>query len=99
MLDEGVLNGRFAWAIAFALLAPSIAARSQDSARVRPAPSSPYFREFGYVTLSDGVRLAYVVYRPSQDGKYPTIMQYDPYVAAGSGPTPAGSTRDTPISA
>ena len=86
MLDEGVLNGRFAWAIAFALLAPSIAARSQDSARVRPAPSSPYFREFGYVTLSDGVRLAYVVYRPSHDGKYPTIMQYDPYVAAGSGP-------------
>lgn len=36
MLDEGVLNGRFAWAIVFALLTPSIAARSQDPARVAP---------------------------------------------------------------
>jgi len=28
MRDEGGLNARFAWAIAFALLAPSIAARA-----------------------------------------------------------------------
>ena len=52
------------------------------------AQSSPYHREFGYIPLSDGVRIAYVAYRPTQDGKYPTIMQYDPYVAAGSGPNP-----------
>jgi putative CocE/NonD family hydrolase len=48
--------------------------------------ASPYHREFGYIPLSDGVRIAYVAYRPTQDGKYPTIMQYDPYVAAGAGP-------------
>jgi hypothetical protein len=36
MLDERVLNGRVAWAIAFALLAPAIPARSQDAASVAP---------------------------------------------------------------
>lgn len=82
--DNRVLNGRIPWAIAFALLVPLIASRSQVSARVASPQSSPYYREFGYVTLNDGVRLAYVAYRPSRDGKYPTIMQYDPYVAAGS---------------
>ena len=86
MFDEGVLNRRFAWAIVFALLTPSIAARSQAPTRVAPPQSSPYHREFGYVTLSDGARLAYVAYRPTQNGTYPTVMQYDPYVAAGSGP-------------
>lgn len=68
---------RFASAITFALLLPWSWAAPQ---------ASPYHREFGYIPLSDGVRIAYVAYRPSQDGKYPTIMQYDPYVAAGAGP-------------
>jgi putative CocE/NonD family hydrolase len=69
---------RFSLGFAFVLLTPWSAALSQ----------SPYHRDFGYITLSDGVRIAYVAYRPTQDGKYPTIMQYDPYVAAGSGPNP-----------
>ena len=73
---------RFALGLAFALLTPWLPARSQN-----PAPASTYFREFGYIPLSDGVRIAYVAYRPSQDGKYPAIMQYDPYIAAGSGPS------------
>jgi len=69
---------RISAAVSWALLAPWLAARAQDS---------PYHRDYGYVTLSDGVRIAYVAYRPSQEGRYPAIVQYDPYVAAGSGPS------------
>lgn len=70
---------RFALAVTAAVLAPWLASHAQT------APSN-YHRDFGYIPLSDGVRIAYVAYRPTRDGKYPTIMQYDPYVAAGSGP-------------
>ena len=76
---------RFVLAMALALLAPGFASRAQNA---RP---SPYVRDFGYVTLHDGVKLAYVAYRPSAEGKFPTVMTYDPYVAAGSGPN--ASTR------
>ena len=62
------------------VLAPWFASRAQN------AQPSPYVRDFGYVTLHDGVKLAYVAYRPSAEGKFPTVMTYDPYVAAGSGP-------------
>jgi putative CocE/NonD family hydrolase len=79
---------RFTWALALATLTPWLAAGSQNAAQ-----QSPYHRDFGYIPLSDGVRIAYVAYRPSQEGKYPTIMQYDPYVAAGSGPNPGWLDR------
>jgi len=67
-------------AIALGLLAPWFTSRAQN------AQPSPYVRDLGYVTLHDGVKLAYVAYRPSPEGKFPTVMTYDPYVAAGSGP-------------
>ena len=36
-------------------------------------------RQFGYVTMADGVRLAYVVWAPRQPGHYPTVLHYSPY--------------------
>ena len=82
---------RIAAGVALALITPWLAARSQDAARApasaSPPPDSAYHREYGYVALHDGVRLAYVAYRPRREGKYPAIVQYDPYVAAGSGPS------------
>lgn len=42
-----------------------------------------YDREFGYVDMPDGVRLAYVAYLPDRDGPVPTILQYEPYWGAG----------------
>ena len=74
---------RLALAVAVAVLTPWSAARSQNA-----EPPPRHHREYGYIPLSDGVRIAYVAYRPTQEGRYPTIMQYDPYVAAGSGPNP-----------
>ena len=41
------------------------------------------YREIGYVPMKDGVRLAYVVWRPKQDGRYPTLVSYSPYTTAG----------------
>lgn len=50
-----------------------------------PAPTYP--REIGYIAMSDGVRLAYTVYLPASTGKFPALLQYEPYVGAGSGPS------------
>ncbi len=72
---------RLTMAASLAVFTPWLAVHSQNT-------PSPYHRDYGYIPLSDGVRIAYVAYRPTQNGKYPTIMQYDPYVAAGSGPNP-----------
>ncbi|MCC7324157.1 MAG: hypothetical protein IT358_10030, partial [Gemmatimonadaceae bacterium] len=74
---------RYALTVAVSLLTPWLAAHAQGA-----SPASAYHRDYGYIPLSDGTRIAYVAYRPTQDGKYPTVMQYDPYVAAGSGPNP-----------
>ena len=40
-------------------------------------------REFGYITLRDGVKLAYVTYRPVKDGRYPTLLEFSPYGVDG----------------
>lgn len=74
---------RYALPLALSLVTPWLGARPQGATQ----PSS-YHREYGYIPLHDGVRIAYVAYRPAQEGKYPTVMQYDPYVAAGAGPNP-----------
>lgn len=74
---------RHAAPLALLLVMPWLGAPAQGASQ--PAH---YHREFGYIPLHDGVRIAYVVYRPNADGRYPTVMQYDPYVAAGAGPNP-----------
>ncbi|MCC6173209.1 MAG: CocE/NonD family hydrolase [Gammaproteobacteria bacterium] len=57
------------------------------TAEAADPPASSFPREFGYVTLRDGTRLAYVVYLPAAKGKFPTVLQYEPYVGAGSPPS------------
>jgi len=52
----------------------------------RGVPGHEYPRRFGYVTMQDGVRLAYAVYLPRVHGKFPAVLQYEPYEGAGSGP-------------
>jgi putative CocE/NonD family hydrolase len=41
-------------------------------------------REYGYVAMKDGVRLAYVVWCPKKDGRYPTLLEYGPYAGGGT---------------
>ena len=41
-------------------------------------------REYGYLTTQDGTRLAYVVWRPRTDRRYPTIVSYSTYSESGA---------------
>jgi putative CocE/NonD family hydrolase len=41
-------------------------------------------REYGYVAMVDGTRLAYVLWRPAADGRYPTILSYSAYYDGGA---------------
>ncbi len=43
------------------------------------------FREIGYAPMPDGVRLAYISYRPAEEGRYPVILDYDAYESSGAG--------------
>ncbi len=49
----------------------------------RPSPpiitEQNVHREFAYVPMKDGVRLAYVLWRPAQKGRFPTLVEYGPY--------------------
>jgi putative CocE/NonD family hydrolase len=43
-------------------------------------------REFGYLPMEDGVRLAYVVYLPGEKGRFPVLLRYTPYIGGGFDP-------------
>lgn len=69
----------------FSLLIFGTCAAAADAPPTSAAKSG-YSRQFGYVTTHDGTRLAYVVYLPAAQGKFPTVFQFDPYVGGGSPP-------------
>ncbi len=50
-------------------------------------------REYGYLSMRDGVRLAYVVWRPKKGKRYPTLLTYSPYGSGGM-PLPKGYLRE-----
>jgi putative CocE/NonD family hydrolase len=71
--------------IAAALTAAAILSGTAAAAQAsRRAPGSEYPRRFGYITMEDGVRLAYVVYLPRGQGRFPALLQYEPYEGGGS---------------
>jgi putative CocE/NonD family hydrolase len=55
----------------------------------------PAVRESGYLTVRDGVELAFEVVRPAGDGPFPTLFTYDGY-AAGSDPDAGYAARYVP---
>lgn len=57
-----------------------------EAGPVVAAAAPTYPREFGYVTMKDGVGLAYVAYLPAAKGRFPTVLQYEPYQGGGVGP-------------
>jgi putative CocE/NonD family hydrolase len=40
-------------------------------------------REFGYVRMEDGTRLAYSLHLPQEDGRFPVLIRYHPYIGGG----------------
>jgi hypothetical protein len=81
-------KSRFRSMIACPTLAASVLiAASAAQAQPSTATAAPSFpREFGYVPMKDGVRLAYVAYLPAAKGQFPTVLQYEPYMGGGDGP-------------
>ncbi|WP_129777739.1 DUF885 family protein [Peristeroidobacter soli] len=41
------------------------------------------YREYGYISLKDGTRLAHVLWRPGKERRYPTLLTYSEYNAGG----------------
>ncbi len=60
---------------------PSRAAPSESQS---PAAPLQYQRQFGYLPLKDGVRLAYVAWLPKKTGRFPTLIVYGPYDESGA---------------
>lgn len=56
---------------------------------------APVVRETGYLTVRDGVELAFEVIRPADDKAHPTLLTYDGY-AAGRDPDPGYAARYVP---
>lgn len=54
--------------------------------------------DIGYVPLTDGTKIAYTLYRPSDEGSFPTLLIYNMYDASAISPefnqTPTGEIRD-----
>jgi putative CocE/NonD family hydrolase len=42
------------------------------------------YRQVGYITLADKVRLAYITYRPKKEGRFPTLLEFSPYSVDGA---------------
>jgi predicted acyl esterase len=71
-------------ALCLAGAGPTAAAAADLPTAAAAAPIYP--REFGYVTMKDGIALAYVAYLPAAKGRFPTVLQYGPYQGGGIGP-------------
>lgn len=46
------------------------------------AADDRWVHNFGYVPISDGTEIAYTLHRPSEEGKYPTLLIYNMYDAS-----------------
>jgi putative CocE/NonD family hydrolase len=74
-------------ALLLAAVATLVAVGPPARAASTPAPV-PTVRTQGYVTMADGVQLAYTVVRPAKPGHYPTLFEYSGY-NPGRQPDPA----------
>jgi putative CocE/NonD family hydrolase len=77
-----------AWARAAAVCLALLAAVAASPAPRPPqtAPRPDPVHSFGYVTVADGTRLGYTLYRPAAPGRFPTLLVYNMYDAAAIRP-------------
>src|SRR5688572_23954859 len=75
--DSRVLRSSIAEVLAVAMvLSHPVAAQQLNLQNV--------VRDYGYIPMPDGVNLAYVVYRPTAEGRYPILLEYSPYNVDGT---------------
>ncbi len=62
-------------------LLPAMALVADDDLGIlRPDQAT---RELGYLPMDDGIELAYVVWRPRQEGRFPVLLSNSPYLGGG----------------
>jgi uncharacterized protein len=79
--NEGFMFCLLAFAGTLLGVAQAHAAPAESQSSATPVN---YQRQFGYLPLKDGVRLAYVVWLPKKTGRYPTLILYGPYDESGA---------------
>lgn len=70
-------------ALALAVIGSPVMAASQSTDSVSVTEGDAY-REFGYIPMHDGVKLAYVVWLPKKAGRFPAVFHYGPYSSGGT---------------
>jgi predicted acyl esterase len=62
------------FAVSLVAAAVLLAAGSVATLTLGQGQDPEYPRHFGYVTMPDGVRLAYVAYLPAEEGAFPAVL-------------------------
>ena len=71
-------------ALSAVVVASNAADTQEPPQEARALTEQDVYREIGYVPMKDGVELAYVVWRPKKEGRYPTLVTYSPYATHGA---------------
>jgi putative CocE/NonD family hydrolase len=70
-------------AAGLAAAAVFLVSQATVSPRAQALGERDVHKELGYLTVKDGTKIGYMVYRPTKEGRYPVLLQYDPYASGG----------------
>src|SRR5437899_4471149 len=85
-MKEGIMNIqphslRHSALLFFSLLLPLVALGRAASQQIKP-PQVDW--QAGFVSMKDGIKLAYILYKPAKEGRFPVLVTYDAYWGGGS---------------
>src|SRR6266852_5295838 len=63
------------------LLLPQVVADQGIAQQLKP-PEMHWLA--GFLSLKDGIKLAYILYKPAKEGRFPVLVTYDAYWGGGS---------------
>ena len=74
---------RHSWLTVFSLIVLTVSLAFSSPAPAQDIKPDDIYREIGYIPMADGVKLAYINYRPKKEGKYPVLLIYNVYWGGG----------------
>lgn len=83
MTPRGLLHRVLGPSVRIAILPFLLIGGSATSLAQESPEEEGIYREIGYVPMQDGVKLAYIAYRPSKEGRFPVVVNYDAYQSGG----------------
>ncbi len=84
MTSRASLIGFAACAGASLIAGTSAASPAKQTAVPAELTETTAYHEFGYLPMKDGVKIAYVVWRPKKEGRFPAVFHYSPYWSGGA---------------